>query len=109
MYDNERVISIVSKVGVYLRDPISINTLKTKIVGLESLRMELLEVRVDWQQLLAEKKNQMLYPKDKDKTELDRRVMLNASIANIERDCEFLVGLEKLVEQRLELERELLK
>lgn len=108
MYDNKRVLDIVSKVGALLREPLKPGPIEPKLVALEPLQFELLEVRVDWQMLLSEKKNQYLHPKDKDMTELDRRTQLNASLANIERDCEFLVGLEKLVEQRIELGKALL-
>lgn len=67
------------------------------------LRAELADKKNEWLQMLHEKENQMLWPKDKDKTELDRRVMLNASVAVIRRDYEFLKDLDRLVEQRIEL------
>lgn len=92
---------IIKRVGALLREPISANP--KDITKLEALRYELLETRCRWQQLLAEKKANMLYPKGKEVTELDRKVMLNASVANIEHDYEFLVGLERLVSDRLTL------
>jgi hypothetical protein len=107
MYDNQRVMDIVSRVGAMLREPLGGN-LSAQLVGLEALRSDLLAVRVDWQQMLAEKKAQYLMPKTKDTNDIDRRVSLNASLANIERDVEFLVGLEALVKERLELGRALL-
>lgn len=104
-YSNERVINIISQVGNYLREPLP--DTKTAgiehITGLEKLRFELLEVTVDWQKLLAEKKNQYLHPKDANLTELDRTTMLNASLANIQRDVSFLVELNTLIAQRIEL------
>ena len=106
MYDNSRVMDIISRVGALLRVPIVVGG--QDLPALDALRFELLEVRVDWGQMLAEKKSQYLHPKDKNLTELDRKISLNASLANIERDYEFLVGLEKLVEQRIELGKALL-
>lgn len=76
--------------------------------GLDSVRLDLAKTRADWGQLLAEKKNQMLHPKDKELTEMDRRIMLNASVAQIERDYDFLCTLETLVHERLELGKLLL-
>lgn len=92
---------ILAKVGAYLRQPLE-GDIRTQLVSLESLRFELAEVRTDQLQLLHEKQNQMLYPKDKDFTELDRKVRLNASVAVINRDYELLVKVEELIKERLE-------
>lgn len=111
MYDNSKLLAIVSKVGEHLREPLDYHSpelVKEALVSLECLRADLLEVRVSWKQLLDEKRSQYLHPKDKDLTEMDRRIGLNASLANIERDYEFVFGLEKLIEQRMELGRVLL-
>lgn len=93
---------IIAKVGSYLREPLSVDKLQDQLIGLEALRFELAERKVEWLQLLHEKESQMLYPKDKDMTELDRKVRLNASVAVIRKDYEMLATLEKLVEQRLQ-------
>lgn len=110
MYDATRVNTIIALVGNYLREklPKDNEELAKQLVELEALRFQLLEVTVDWQQLLAEKKGQYLHPKDSNFTELDRRVMLNAHLANIERDVNFLLGLELLVTQHLQLGKALL-
>lgn len=97
---------IMAKVGAFLREPLE--DIRPQLIGLEALRFELAEKRCEWFQLLQEKKNQMLYPKDKDKTELDRRVMLNASVAVIEKDYIFLETLENLIHERIELGKILL-
>lgn len=101
---------IISKIGAFLREPLpsTKNDLKDALIGLEGLRMELLDARVNWQMMLAEKRAQYLMPKDKDWTELDRKTRLNAQLANIERDTEFLLGLEKLVTERIQLGKILL-
>lgn len=105
MYENTRVTDIIARVGAYLRQPLSIHKseLIKALTALESLRIDLLEVSVDWQEMLAEKKAQYLMPKDKDWTELDRKTRLNAQLANIERDAEFLAGLQVIVQERIKL------
>lgn len=92
---------IIAKVGTYLRQPLE-GDIRAQLVGLESLRFELAEVRTDQLQLLHEKENQMLFPKDKDFTELDRKVRLNASVVVVRKDYELLLKLEELIKERLE-------
>lgn len=96
---------IIKRVGIYLSNamPDGKDKLVAHLRGLEATRYKLAEATADWLQLLHEKKNQMLHPKDKELTEMDRRVMLNASIAIIERDYEFLCKLDVLVKDRIEL------
>ena len=108
-YENTRVTTIIAKTGNYLNEPIpgSKEAIHAHVRGLERLGFELLEVRVDWQMLLDEKKAQNLHPKDAHLTEMDRKVDLNARIANIERDVSFLKGLETLVAQRIDIARSL--
>ena len=106
----ESPTEIMRKVGEFLREPLSLDipVLQGQLTGLEALRYDLADKRTQWYQTLAEKKNQMLYPKDKEKTELDRKVMLNASVALIEKDYLFLVALEELIQERLQLGKQLL-
>ena len=78
------------------------------LVLLEKERFDLGKMRCEWLKLLHESKAKMRHPKDKDLTDLDRTTMLNGSVAFIQRDYEFLVVLEKLVEDRLELGKLLL-
>lgn len=105
MYENKPVIAIIASIGNYLREELPRDQAKLRdhLAGLEAQRMELLEVTVDWKMLLAEKKSQYLHPKDANLTELDRTTMLNASIANIQRDVSFLEVLVDLVTQRIQL------
>ena len=92
---------IIAKAGAYLRQPL-IGNIKEQLIGLEALRFELAERRTQQLQLLHEKENQMLFPKDKDFTELDRKIRLNASVAVIRRDYEMLTKIEELIKERLE-------
>jgi hypothetical protein len=107
----ESPLKAIEAVAKYLKEPLPDDTidLKEHLIGLESVQYELAEARVDQQRLLHEKENQMLHPKDAALNDLDRRVMLNASVAVIKRDLEFLVTLEKLSSERLSFGQKLLE
>ena len=98
---------IIKEIGVYLREPLSLfqEDLHNQMIGLESLRYGLTEATVDQLKLLYDKKKQMLWPKDSEKglTELDRTTRLNADVSIIDRDYQFLLRLEPLVEFRLQM------
>lgn len=106
---------IIKRAGDYLRVPLPKE--KTKLVehliGLESIRFELAETAVDTLKLLYDKRKQMLWPKDipvgkKEPTELDRSTYLNADTSIVERDYQFLIRIEALVKERIELAQKLL-
>lgn len=107
----ESPYKVIHSVAGYLGQPLptSEKDLKQHLVGLDSVRMELAEARVDWHRLLHEKESQMLHPKDAMFTEMDRKVMLNASVAVIRRDYDYLLTLEQLIQERLAFGRELWK
>lgn len=92
---------IIKLVGEYLRKT---NT-RSDALKLDTLRFELALARVDAQKLLYEKRKQMLWPKDAEKglTELDRTTRLNADVAVLERNYQFLARLEELVDNRIDL------
>lgn len=78
------------------------------MLGLEACRYDLSQKMVEWHMLLADKKAIALRPKDKDYTELDRNVLLEADISIIRKDYDFLVKLDELIKDRLELGKVLL-
>lgn len=90
---------VIGKVGALLQEDIN----EENILQLEKLQFELAQARTQTMQYLYEKESQMLYPKGKEVTELDRKISLNASVSVIRRDYEMLQSLEKLVVQRIEL------
>ncbi len=94
---------LYADISRYLGEPLpsDLKALQAHLIGLESTRLQLAKSRSEWLRMLHEKENQMLYPKDKEKTELDRKTMLNASVANIRQDYEFMTRLEELVDSRL--------
>lgn len=102
---------IMRRVGIYLSKAMPTNKekLADHLVGLEACRYELAEKTVEWHQTVAEVKNRMLHPKDKDLTELDRNVMLESHVAVIRKDYELLVKLDELIRDRIELGKLLLQ
>lgn len=109
MYESPRIIA---KIGESLRQPIPLDhkKLMSHINELLTLQPELAEATCDWLQRSYETKKNMLWPRDMDKkiTELDRTIRLNADSAIVERDYQFLLRLEKIVEMRLEIAKVLL-
>lgn len=92
---------VVEKLRPYLEKRLD----KIDVLGLESLRLELSEAKVDFHMKLQEKRRQMLWPKDKDMTELDRKTRLDGDVAAYQRNYDFLVELDDIVKDRLELYR----
>lgn len=111
MSEYESPLSTIKAVSEYLTQTLPYKNkgdLKAHLTGLEALRLEVAEKRVDWLKMLQEKENQMLHPKDTNLTELDRKTMLHASTAVIRRDYEFLGKIEEIIKDRLELGKLLL-
>lgn len=106
----ESPTEIIKRVGGYLSTPLSLDTvvLIDQLTGLEACRFELADKTTEWHQHVAEYRNRMLHPKDKDMTELDRNVMLDAHVAVVRKDYEFLCKLEELVRERLQMGKLLL-
>jgi hypothetical protein len=83
-----------------LEIPITESDLENALKDLEMTRKTLLEERVEAQIELTRKRAQYLHPKDRDLTNLDREIMLNAhTTAEVQR-FELLKGLEYLVKDR---------
>jgi hypothetical protein len=94
---------LIEKFQPFLSFPIPAENLREHAIGLEGLRYELLSQKVQARLILQEKRRQMLWPKDKDMTELDRKTRMDADCAGYEKDYELLLGLEEIVKDRLEL------
>ena len=111
MHEYNPPLEAIQGVAKYLQNPLpdDMGDLKEHLIGLEAAQYKLAEARVDWQRLLHEKESRMLHPKDANLTELDRRTMLNASVAVIKRDLDFLLTLEKLSSERLIFGQKLLE
>jgi hypothetical protein len=106
-------MSVLAEVGEFLRQPLprAQEDLEAHLIGLEALRHDLAKETVDAMELLYTKRKQMLWPKDAEKglTELDRTTRLNGDVAPLEKDYQFLLRLEALVEARLSLALSLLR
>lgn len=108
--DYQSPTEIIKRVGLYLGAamPIEKKRLIEHLQGLEATRFELAKAAAEWHQELAERKNQVLHPKDPQMTELDRTTMLDAHVAVVRKDYELLCKLEELVKDRIELGKQLL-
>ena len=79
------------------------------VQALEVLREPLLNLRIVRYKELCEKREQFRHPKDKDLTDFDRKTMLEAAVADVQAEYELAAGLEKLVAERVELIKILIK
>ena len=70
---------------------------------LEPLRSPLLSLRCKlWEELLNAR-NKYRHPKDKEFTDLDRKIMLDANVAELEARYQLVKGIEDLVKERIDL------
>lgn len=76
---------------------------KERVVELLTAALNVSKIRCGLQEELARRRAQYLFPQEKGKTELDRKISLDASVADIERDYEFARRLETIVDLKLEL------
>jgi len=110
MHDYQSPTEVLKRCGIYLG--VALPGGKQKLIdhlkGMEACRFELAKKTAEWHRLVAEQKNRMLHPKDKDLTELDRNTMLEAHVAVVRQDYELLVKLDELIKERLELGKLLL-
>jgi len=79
------------------------------LIAIQALQYPVAATSSDLLQLLYEKRKQLLWPKDKDLTELDRHVRMNADVAPIDRDYQLLTKIEKLIELRITVIMQLLE
>jgi hypothetical protein len=109
--NDERLLSTVKHVTEYLGEPLPYKNqanLLAHLVGLESVRLELAEARIEWLKLLHTGEQKVLHPKDPHLTELDRKTSLQSMTADLRAEYELLLSLEKLTEDRLSFGRQLL-
>lgn len=93
---------IIQRVSSFLEQeiPIDVPGQETALTASESLRLPLLQARVQAQIDLHKKRAQYLHPKDRDFTNLDREIMLNANTTTELEYFELLTGLEGLLKDR---------
>jgi hypothetical protein len=106
----ESPTGIIKRVGGFLSVPLPLDNvpLINHLTALEACRYELADKSTEWHRKVAEYRNRMLHPKDKEFTELDRTTMLDAHVAVVRQDYEFLCKLEDLVKERIQLGKTLL-
>jgi hypothetical protein len=103
--DYDAPTELLKRVGEYLSValPKEADPLIEHLRGLDACRYELSLNIADWHMKLADYKARALRPKDKDYTELDRTILLNADVSLIQKDYELLQKLEELIQARMEL------
>jgi hypothetical protein len=94
--------SSINRAGEILRQPIPVGAIPRHIQKIIDCMYDVAEDYVNWLQLLHEKRAKMLWPKEKDKTELDRKTFMDASVAVIEKDYEMLGIVKDLLERKLD-------
>lgn len=87
-------------------------SLKDDYRGLEELREPILKMRCELGKSLAQKREQYRIPphdpKIKDEprlTDFDRNTRLNAAVAELNSEYEYIKGIEDLIKERMELIR----
>lgn len=83
--------------------------LEEHVMDIVAIQADVALATADTLKVLLEKRKQLLWPKDKDTTELDRKTRLDADTAPLQRDYELLVRLEELLKQRVAVCVELLQ
>lgn len=91
---SEQVITLLS-------EPI-IDT-KTHLIACMKLTAPLLQSRCAAQTKLVLEKNRLRLPKDKEYTDFDRQIMLDAAIAELQAEYNLLKGLEEQLAQRIDI------
>lgn len=89
---------IVGKLQPYMGNP------GKNIIKIHTLRWELAEARAEALEVLQNKRKQMLWPKDKDLTELDRKTRMDGDCAPYQKNYEFLIALEEIIKDTIRVE-----
>lgn len=79
------------------------------IAGFAPEQEFILRLRTKLEREYYEGREKLRMPKDKDYTEWDRKTMLEASIAALREQYEYVKGLEELVRERVELYKLMMK
>jgi hypothetical protein len=99
-------VELYARISPLLQEKLSpedADVLRRQLSDLEAIRYELSYTRCEWLEKLLRERERARMPKEKDYTELDRKTMLGASTSVIESDYNFLVALEGIVKERIEL------
>lgn len=99
-------VELYEKISPILQEPLDyddLDKLKEQLANLQSIRYELSYNKSKWYERLLNERERVRMPKDKEYTELDRKTMLQSGTSMIEADYEFMVSLEKIVEDSISL------
>lgn len=98
-----RIIALIEQ-ELPTTTPAQKNELSVLCAGLMNVK----ERRIKAQSALFTKRQQFRLPKDKGFTDWDRKIMLDAATTDLQAEYEWYVCLEKTVELRIEVLRQLL-
>lgn len=102
----EPPVELLQKLNPLLQDELAVDNLdklKEQLAKLDAMRYELSYTRCEWFRKLMRERERLRVPKDAQFTELDRKTMLDAHTSVVASDYEFLVSLEQIVKDKLEL------
>lgn len=88
--------------------PTSASQLKDRLRETERAYVRAVEARVEAHAELQNARLRYLHPKDKDMTDFDRKVQLEANTSDLQAEYELLAGIEKALEQRISVIQTLL-
>lgn len=102
----ELPLELLQKINPLLQEPLdykNIDKLKKQLSDLQSIRYELSNERCNLYKKLLDERERMRVPKDKEYTELDRSTIMKATTSMLERDYEFLLSIEVIIKDQIEL------
>jgi len=83
-------------------------TTQTQLTEALRLSYELLQARTQAYNKYLTEHERLRHPKDKDYTDFDRKSMVDAAVADRQEEYEYLHGLERLLNTRIEILKDLL-
>lgn len=89
--------------------PTTVPELKDDLRAAHACYNAIFQHRAEAQRALLEKRLQYLHPKDPQYTDMDRKIMLEGNTSDEQAKYDLLLGLEKALEQRIEIIKTLLQ
>lgn len=104
--EDEHIAGVKSLLGTKL--PKDIDKLKEVLRNIEWRHIGIMSARIEAQANLQTKRLRYLHPKDKEMTDMDRKIQLDANTSEEQAKYEKLASIEKALEQRITVIKALL-
>lgn len=104
--NNEHTARVLALLGEKLSE--NAQELTKALREAEVCFIPIVEARIAAQTKLFNERNRLRHPKDKELTDWDRKIMLDAHTGGAQAEYELLAGIEKALEQRIGVIRTLL-